>query len=238
MPTPHIAAADDQFAEAVLLPGDPLRAKYIADNFFDDPTLVTSIRNMLGFTGTYQGMPVSVMGTGMGVPSISIYVTELIRFYHVKRVVRVGSAGGISDAVKMRDVVLAVGGCTDSSVNRARYGGWDFAATADFGLLRSAYDAAVAAGKNVHVGNVHTSDAFYNPTGNALETWDKMGVLAVEMETAALYAIAAEEGARAMSILTVSDHLKTNEATSAEEGQSTFTDMVQIALDGLVRDAG
>lgn len=238
MPTPHIAAADDQFAEAVLLPGDPLRAKYIADNFFDDPTLVTSIRNMLGFTGTYQGMPVSVMGTGMGVPSISIYVTELIRFYHVKRVVHVGSAGGISDAVKMRDVVLAVGGCTDSSVNRARYGGWDFAATADFGLLRSAYDAAVAAGKNVHVGNVHTSDAFYNPTGNALETWDKMGVLAVEMETAALYAIAAEEGARAMLILTVSDHLKTNEATSAEEGQSTFTDMVQIALDGLVRDAG
>lgn len=237
MPTPHIAASEGEFAEAILLPGDPLRAKYIAENFIDDAVQVNAVRNMLGFTGTYQGMPVSVMGTGMGVPSISIYVTELMRFYGVERLIRVGSAGGIADHVKMRDVVLAVGGCTDSSVNRARYGGWDFAATADFGLLRSAYDAAVAAGKTVHVGNVHTSDAFYNPVGNALDVWDKMGVLAVEMETAALYAIAAEEGCRAMSILTVSDHLKTHEATSAEERQSTFSDMVQIALDGLVRDA-
>lgn len=237
MPTPHISAGDDGFAEAILLPGDPLRAKYIAENFLDDPVEVNAVRNMLGFTGSYQGMPVSVMGTGMGVPSISIYVTELMRFYGVKRLVRVGSAGGIADHVKMRDVVLAVGGCTDSSANRARYGGWDFAATADFGLLRAAYDAAVAAGKDVHVGNVHTSDSFYNPVDDALETWDKMRVLAVEMETAALYAIAAEEGCRAMSILTVSDHLKTHEATSAEERQSTFADMVRIALDGLVRDA-
>jgi purine-nucleoside phosphorylase len=237
VPTPHISAADGDFAEAVLLPGDPLRAKYIADNFFEDAVQVNAVRNMLGFTGTYQGMRVSVMGSGMGVPSISIYVTELMRFYGVKRLVRVGSAGGIADHVKMRDVVLASGGCTDSSVNRARYGGWDFAAVADFGLLRSAYDAAVAAGKNVHVGNVHTSDSFYNPVDTALATWDKMGVLAVEMETAALYAIAAEEGCRAMSVLTVSDHLKTHEATSSEERQSTFSDMVLIALDGLVRDA-
>ena len=237
MPTPHISAADGEFAEAILLPGDPLRAKYIADNFLDDPVQVNAVRNMLGFTGTYQGMPVSVMGTGMGVPSISIYITELMRFYGVRRLVRVGSAGGIADHVQVRDVVLASGGCTDSAVNRARYGGWDYAATADFGLLRASYDAAIAAGKNVHVGNVHTTDTYYNPVGNAIEIWDKMGVLAVEMEAATLYAIAAEEGCRAMAVLTISDHVKTHEETSSEERQSTFSDMVHIALDGLVRDA-
>lgn len=237
MPTPHIAAADDDFAEAILLPGDPLRAKYIAESFFDDARQVTSVRNMLGFTGTYRGMPVSVMGTGMGIPSASIYITELIRFYGVRRLVRVGSCGGISTDVGIRDVVLAVGASTDSVVNRARYGGWDFAATADFGLLRAAADAAADAGFEVHAGTVHSSDSFYNPVGNALEIWQRMGVLAVEMEAAGLYGIAAEERARALTVLTVSDHLVSQEETSSDERERSFDDMVRVALDALARDS-
>ncbi len=238
MPTPHISAEKGAFAEAVLLPGDPLRAKYIAETFFDDPVLVNEVRNMLGYTGTYNGARVSVMGTGMGIPSASIYATELVNEYDVKRLIRVGSCGAISTDVKIRDIVIGIGACTDSVVNRARYGGWDFAATADFELARAAVDAAEAAGKNVRVGNLHSADLFYNPVADVWDTLEKMNVLAVEMEAAGLYGVAAEHGARALTIATVSDHIRTGEATSSEERQTTFGDMVTIALDALARDRG
>ena len=238
MPTPHISAEKGAFAEAVLLPGDPLRAKYIAETFFEDAVLVNEVRNMLGYTGTYHGARVSVMGTGMGIPSASIYATELVNEYDVKRLIRVGSCGAISTDVKIRDIVIGIGACTDSVVNRARYGGWDFAATADFELARAAVDAAEAAGKNVRVGNLHSADLFYNPVDHVWDTLEKMNVLAVEMEAAGLYGVAAEHGARALTIATVSDHIRTGEATSSEERQTTFGDMVTIALDALARDRG
>lgn len=238
MPTPHISAEKGAFAEAVLLPGDPLRAKYIAETFFEDAVLVNEVRNMLGYTGTYNGARVSVMGTGMGIPSASIYATELVNEYDVKRLIRVGSCGAISTDVKIRDIVIGIGACTDSVVNRARYGGWDFAATADFELARAAVDAAEAAGKNVRVGNLHSADLFYNPVDHVWDTLEKMNVLAVEMEAAGLYGVAAEHGARALTIATVSDHIRTGEATSSEERQTTFGDMVTIALDALARDRG
>ncbi|MDH5420574.1 MAG: purine-nucleoside phosphorylase [Acidimicrobiia bacterium] len=238
MPTPHISAEKGAFAEAVLLPGDPLRAKYIAETFFDDPVLVNEVRNMLGYTGTYNGERVSVMGTGMGIPSASIYATELVNEYEVKRLIRVGSCGAISTDVNIRDIVIGIGACTDSVVNRARYGGWDFAATADFELARAAVDAAEAAGKNVRVGNLHSADLFYNPVDHVWDTLEKMNVLAVEMEAAGLYGVAAEHGARALTIATVSDHIRTGEATTSEERQTTFGDMVTIALDAFARDRG
>ena len=238
MATPHISAEPGDFAEAVLLPGDPLRAKYIAENFLEDVRQVNAVRNMLGFTGSWQGMPVSVMGTGMGVPSASIYATELVMFYGVKRLVRVGSCGGIAPTVELRDVVVASGACTDSGVNRARYAGWDYAAVADFGLTRAAVQAAEEAGSAVKVGNVHTADLFYNPISTAFDTMEKMGVLAVEMEAAGLYGLAAEHGARALAVMTVSDHVRTGAATSSEERETTFGEMVQIALRALQIDAG
>lgn len=236
IPTPHISAASGDFAEAILLPGDPLRAKYIADEFLTQAKEVTAVRNMLGFTGTYKDMPVSVMGTGMGIPSASIYAHELVTEYGVKRLVRVGSCGGISLEAKMRDVVLAVGACTDSPVNRRRYDGFDFAAVADFGLLRSAARAGEAAGISLNPGLVHTADLFYSPEPDGFEKMKRMGVLAVEMETAGLYGLAAEHGVRALSIVTVSDHIVTGEATSSDERQSTFDEMVRLALDALVLD--
>lgn len=238
MPTPHISAPDDAFAEAVLLPGDPLRAKYISESFLDNGQQITDVRNMLGFTGSYKGMPVSVMGSGMGVPSASIYITELIRNYGAKRLVRVGSCGGISTDAGLREIVIAIGAGTDSGVNRARYGGWDYAATADYRLLSAAVTAARTNGQIAHVGNVHTSDSFYNPVADALSVWQRMNVLAVEMETAGLYGIAAEEGVRALAVLTVSDHLITQEETSSTERERSFDDMVVVALDALVADAG
>ena len=238
MSTPHISAPEGAFAGSILLPGDPLRARYIAETFLDDAVVVTSVRNMLGFTGSYRGMPVSTMGTGMGVPSAAIYVTELIRFYGVRRLVRVGSCGGISPDVKMREAILAIGAATDSATNRTRYNGWDYAPTANFDLLRAAADAAAALGIKTHVGNLHTSDLFYNTYQNSLDIWQRMGILAVEMETAGLYAIAAEERAQALSIVTVSDHLVTGEVTSPDERERTFDDMVRIALEALHAAAG
>ncbi len=235
-PTPHISAAAGEFAPSVLLPGDPLRAKHIAEGFLEDARQVTAVRNMLGFTGTYQGVPVSVMGTGMGIPSASIYATELVNEYGVERLIRVGSCGGVTDEVAIRDVILAIGACTDSVVNRVRYGGLDFAATADFALLRAAADAAAAAGVAVKVGNVHSADLFYNPDPEAFTRMERMGVLAVEMEAAGLYGVAAEHGARALTICTVSDHVKTGEATTSEERESTFDDMVRIALETILLD--
>jgi purine-nucleoside phosphorylase len=236
MPTPHISAEKGDFAPSVLLPGDPLRAKHIADTFLDQAREVNAVRNMLGYTGTYQGLPISVMGTGMGIPSASIYASELISEYGVERLVRVGSCGGILSSVKIRDVILAIGACTDSGVNRVRYGGLDFAATADFGLLRAAADAAASRGVEVKVGNVHSADLFYNPDPAAFDRMEAMGVLAVEMEAAGLYGVAAERGARALTIATVSDHVRTGESTSPDERQQTFNEMVEIALDAINRD--
>jgi purine-nucleoside phosphorylase len=237
MPTPHISAQPGDLAEAILLPGDPLRAKYIAEHFIDDARQVNAVRNMLGFTGTYKGMPVSVMGTGMGIPSASIYATELIKDYGVKRLIRVGSCGGLGPDIRLRDVVLAAGACTDSQVNRARYDGQDFAAIADFGLLRAAADAASAAGVDVKVGNVHSADLFYDPRPTQLDMFARMGVLAIEMEAAGLYGVAAEFGARALGIMTVSDLVPSGEQTSSDERERTFGEMVTIALEALVADA-
>jgi purine-nucleoside phosphorylase len=191
---------------------------------------------MLGFTGSYEGIPVSVMGTGMGIPSASIYATELVTEYGVERLIRVGSCGGVLSTVAIRDVILAIGACTDSGVNRVRYGGFDFAATADFRLLRAAYDAAAAKGVAVKVGNVHSADLFYTPDPEAFDRMEAMGVLAVEMEAAGLYGVAAEKGARALTICTVSDHVRTGESTTSEERQQTFDEMVEIALEAIRLD--
>jgi purine-nucleoside phosphorylase len=231
MPTPHIAAEKGEFAPSILLPGDPLRAKHIADNFLDDARQVNEVRNMLGFTGSYRGVPVSVMGTGMGIPSASIYVTELITEYGMERLIRVGSCGGVLPSVRIRDVILAIGACTDSGVNRVRYGGFDYAATADFALLRAAAEAAASKGVVVKVGNVHSADLFYTPDPEAFDRMEAMGVLAVEMEAAGLYGAAAEKGARALTICTVSDHVRSGESTSSEERQRTFDEMAEIALE-------
>jgi purine-nucleoside phosphorylase len=231
MATPHISADPGEFAESVLLPGDPLRAQHIAENFLDDAQQVTAVRNILGFTGTYQGYPVSVMGTGMGIPSASIYATELIQEYGVKNLIRIGSCGALSNEVAIRDIVIAMGACTDSSVNRARFGGYDFAAIADYELLRATVDAARTSEHPVRVGNIYTTDLFYHPDESWIDLTQKMGILAVEMETAGLYGLAAQYGARAVALMTVSDHVLTHEATSAEERQSTFDEMVTIALD-------
>lgn len=237
-PTPHISASAGEFAPNVLLPGDPLRARHIAEDFLEDVTQVNEVRNMLGFTGTYQDIPVSVMGTGMGIPSASIYATELVKEYGVERLIRVGSCGAVTEKVEVRDVILAIGACTDSQVNRIRYGGFDFAATADFWLLRAAAEAAADKGIEVKVGNVHSADLFYNPDPKAVERMEAMGVLAVEMEAAGLYGVAAELGARALTICTVSDHVLTGEVTTSEERQKTFTDMVEIALETVRLDVG
>lgn len=238
MATPHISAEVGDFAEVVLLPGDPLRAQYIATNHLQDARQVTGVRNMLGFTGTYAGQPVSVMGSGMGIPSISIYATELITVYGCKRLVRVGSCGALQATVGVRDVVIAVGACTDSGVNRQRFGGFDFAAIADYELLRRSVDAAVRVGARTHVGNILSSDLFYAPVAhdNLIDGYRDavaMGVLAVEMEAAGLYGLAAQYGAAALAICTVSDQLQTGEHLSADERQSSFDEMVMIALDAV-----
>ena len=238
MPTPHISAEKGDFAPSILLPGDPLRAQHIAENFLKDAKLVNEVRNMLGYTGTYEGIPVSVMGTGMGIPSASIYATELITEYGVERLIRVGSCGGILPSVELRDVVLAIGACTDSGVNRVRYGGYDFSATADFELLRAAADAAESRGISIKVGNVHSADLFYNPDSVAFDRMEAMGVLAVEMEAAGLYGVAAEKGGRALTIATVSDHVRTGASTTSEERQQTFDEMVVIALETVRVDVG
>ncbi len=230
MSTPHINAADGAFAETVLMPGDPLRAKHIADTFLTDVVQVNTVRNMFGFTGTYQGKKVSVMGSGMGIPSMSIYATELVKFYGVKNIIRIGSCGGLPLSVKVREVVIAMGASTDSAVNRNRLQGMDFAALASFDLLERAVAAARAKNIAVKVGNVFTSDLFYNPSETLFDTLEKYGILGVEMEAAGLYGVAAEYGINALSIMTVSDHIRTGESLSADERQTSFNEMVEIAL--------
>lgn len=234
MATPHINAADGAFAETVLMPGDPLRAKYIAENFLDDAVEVTNVRNMLGFTGTYKGKRVSVMGSGMGIPSCSIYATELIREYGVKNIIRVGSCGAVSKEIKVRDVIIGLGASTDSKVNRARFKGHDFAAIASYELLEKAVNAARSLGIQARVGNIFSADLFYTPEPEMFDTLEKYNILGVEMEAAGLYGVAAEEGANALCILTVSDHIRTGEKTTSDERQTSFNDMLIVALDSVV----
>lgn len=226
----HIGAEKGQIAETVLLPGDPLRAKYIADTYLENVECYNEVRGMYGFTGTYKGKRVSVQGTGMGVPSISIYVNELINSYDVKNLIRVGSCGAIRKDVNVRDVILAMTSSTDSQINRVAFGQIDFAPCADFGLLKAAYDAAAKRNIPVTAGSVFTADQFYNEDSQ-IEKLARHGVMAVEMETTALYTLAAKFGRKALSILTVSDHVITGEETTAEERQTTFNDMILLALD-------
>ena len=236
MTTPHINAVDGGFAETVLMPGDPLRAKYIAENFLEDAVQVTDVRNMLGFTGTYKGKRISVMGSGMGIPSCSIYATELIREYGVKNLIRVGSCGAVSTDIKVRDVIIGMGASTDSKVNRSRFSGHDFAAIADYGLLEKAVNSAKQHGIKARVGNIFSADLFYTPEPEMFDSMEKYGILGVEMEAAGLYGVAAEEGANALCILTVSDHIRTGEKTTSDERQSSFNEMLIIALDSVVAE--
>ncbi|MFY8325207.1 purine-nucleoside phosphorylase [Pseudoalteromonas sp. ZZD1] len=233
MSTPHIEANNGDFAQTVLMPGDPLRAQYIAENFLDDAVKVTGVRNMYGFTGTYKGKPVSIMGSGMGIPSMSIYARELIVSYGVKNLIRIGTCGGIGSDIKIRDVIFAQGASTDSNVNRARVRGYDFSAIADFDLLLNGVNAAKELGIKAKVGNVFTTDTFYQADNTFYQELDKLGMLAVDMETAGLYGVAAEYGAKAMALFTVSDHVITGEATPSDERQSTFNEMVKIALESV-----
>jgi purine-nucleoside phosphorylase len=227
----HIAAKEGEIAEAILLPGDPLRAKFIAENFLKDPVQYTAVRNILGFTGTYKGKRVSVQGTGMGIPSISIYVNELFRDYNVKRAIRIGTAGSIQPDVKLRDLVIAMSASTDSGANTVRFGGRHYAPTASFNLLKTAYDTAVSNGWQPKVGPIVSSDMFYTEDPDEWKLWAKFGCLALEMEGAELYTLAAKYGREALCLLTVSDSLITHEQTSAEERQSTFTRMMEVALE-------
>ena len=236
MATPHINAADGAFAETVLMPGDPLRAKYIAENFLEDAVQVTDVRNMLGFTGTYKGKRVSVMGSGMGIPSCSIYATELYREYGVKNIIRVGSCGAVSTDIKVRDVIIGMGASTDSKVIRSRFGGHDFAAIASYELLEKAVTSAKAHKINARVGNIFSADLFYTPEPVMFDLMEKHHILAVEMEAAGLYGVAAEEGKNALCILTVSDHIRTGEQTSSDERQTSFNEMLIIALDSVVAE--
>ncbi|MTK11978.1 MAG: purine-nucleoside phosphorylase [Clostridiaceae bacterium] len=227
----HINAKEGQIAESILLPGDPLRAKFIAENFLQDVICYNEVRGMYGFTGTYKGKKVSVQGTGMGVPSISIYVNELIQSYGVKNLIRVGTCGSFQESVKVRDMVIGMAASTDSNINKIRFNGRDFAPTASFKLLKKAYDIAVEKGIDPKVGNIFSSDTFYHDDPDAWKHWAKFGCLAVEMEAAGLYTLAAKYGVDALTILTVSDHLVTGELTTAEERQKTFTSMMEVALE-------
>ncbi|WP_088067896.1 purine-nucleoside phosphorylase [Gottfriedia luciferensis] len=230
----HIGAEQGAIADKILLPGDPLRAKYIAETFLEDVVCYNEVRGMLGFTGTYKGQRISVQGTGMGIPSIGIYVNELINSYGVKTLIRVGTCGGIQKDVKIRDVIMAMTTCTDSNMNRQTFPGFDYSPCASFDLLKKAYDGAVSKGLNVRVGNILTSDIFYRESMDMYQKLGEYGVLAVEMETTALYTIAAKHNVDALTVLTVSDHIFTGEETSAQERQTTFNDMIVIALDAAI----
>jgi purine-nucleoside phosphorylase len=230
-PTPHNAAKKGDIAKTVLMPGDPLRAKYIAENYLENPVCFNTVRNMFGYTGTYKGKEISVMGGGMGIPSIGIYTYELYNFYDVDSIIRIGSAGGLSDDIKLRDVVIAMGASTNSNYACQYNLPGTFAPIADYSLLRKAVEVAEEKGIKTVVGNVLSSDIFYNADENCNDLWKKMNVLCVEMEAAGLYMNAAAAGKKALCILTISDHLYTGEALPAEERQTTFREMMEIALE-------
>ncbi len=229
----HINAPEGAIADKVLLPGDPLRAKFIAENFLENPVCYNEVRGMYGFTGTYKGVKVSVQGTGMGQPSLSIYVNELFRFYGVQKAIRIGTIGSVKEDVHIRDTVIANAACSDSYLLNQRFGGLHFAPSADFELLYKAYNKAKELGIDVKVGPVVSSDRFYDDNEN-WKLWKKYGAVGIEMETAELFTLAAEFGRRALSIFTVSDHIVTGETTTAEERQLTFKNMMTLALETII----
>lgn len=233
-PTPHIGARPGDFAPAVLMPGDPLRAQHIAETALEGAIRVTDVRNVYGYTGSFRGQRVSVMAHGMGIPSCSIYATELVREYGVRTLIRVGSCGALPEDVKLGDVIIALGASTDSKVNRIRFHGHDYAAVADYGLIERAVAAARAAGIRVRVGSVFSSDFFHSPEPQVFDTAERLGMLAVEMELAGLYAIAAEHRVRALGLLTVSDHIRRGEQLSSDERRTGFDAMTRIALEAAV----
>lgn len=229
-PTPHIAATPDDFAKTVLMPGDPLRSKFIAENFLTDAKLINNVRGVQGYTGTYEGHRVSVMASGMGIPSIGIYSYELYNFFNVENIIRIGSTGSINMDVKVRDLVFAMGASTNSNYARQFELPGTFAPIADYGLLKTAIEKADEVGVRYHVGNILSSDTFYDAQDDANERWIKMGILCIEMETAGLYMNAAKAGKKALGMFTVSDHILSGEALSAEERQNSFTQMMEVAL--------
>ena len=235
IPTPHINAKEGDFAKTVLMPGDPLRSKFIAETYLEDRRLVNDVRGVQGYTGTYKGVPVSVMASGMGMPSIGIYSYELFNFYGVENILRVGSAGAISEKLKVRDIVLGQGACTNSSFGDQFGFRGHFAPIADFGLLRCAAEIAEERGLRYAVGNLLSSDTFYDDDPTASSKWMKLGVMAIEMEAAALYYNAARSGKKALAVCTISDHILTGEETTAEERQVSFTQMMELALEVAVR---
>ncbi len=231
----HINALKGDIADTVLLPGDPLRAKFIAETYLQDVTCYNDVRGMLGFTGSYKGRRISVQGTGMGVPSISIYASELITEFGAKQLIRVGTCGAMQSHVHIRDLVLPMASCTDSSFNHHTFAGYDFAPIANYNLLRTAHECATALGLRTHVGNIFTSDIFYREDQTVTQKLIQHGVLAVEMETSALYTLAAKHGVHALTVLTASDHLLTGESASAAERQTSFTGMMKVALETALR---
>lgn len=232
--TPHNSAKNGEIAESVLMPGDPLRAKHIAENYLEDVVCYNQIRNAFGFTGTYRGKRISVQASGMGIPSFSIYVNELFEFYGCKNVVRVGTCGAVHPEVKVRDTIIATGACTDSAINRNNFHGHDYAAVANFELMRAVADTAAVMQIPIHFGLVFSSDLFYSDKPHDWELWAKYGVLAVEMEAVALYTIAAKYHARGLCMVTVSDHVLSSEQITAEERQRGSDDMVRLALESLL----
>jgi len=232
--TPHIEAARGDFAETVLMPGDPLRAQALAKSHLEDVRLVNSVRNMLGFTGTFRGKPVSIMGSGMGMPSISIYAHELFDYYGVKQIIRVGTCGGLSADMQVGDLILASAASTDSAMNQQRFSGWDFSAGADFELLSRVHEKAVQKGLKIRTGNVFASDWFYHPDEAFIEKVQKMGILALDMESAALYALAQQHGRRALTILSVSDVIPTGERASHETRQNAFGEVIEVVLEAVL----
>lgn len=240
-PTPHIKATPDDFGKTVLMPGDPLRAKFIAENFLEEAKLVNNVRGIHGYTGFYKGKKISVMASGMGMPSIGIYSYELFNFFDVDNIIRVGSAGGMCEKVKVRDIIIAQGACTDSNYAHTFNLPGTFAPIADYKLLKAAADIAEEMKLSYVVGNVISSDTFYNDNENipdgmtSADLWRKMGVLGVEMEAAALYMNAARSGKNALAILTVSDHLVTGESLSSDDRQNSFTDMMKLSLETAVK---
>ena len=231
MPTKHINAEPGDFAETVLMPGDPLRARYIVETYLDSARQVTDVRNAWGFTGKYKGQDVSIMASGMGIPSASIYCTELITEFGVRRIIRVGSCGSVIPLVKLRDIVIAMGASTDSGVNRMRFRGYDLAAIANFDLLRNAVKVAEEKRVTFHVGNVFSGDLFYTPDSEMFDVMEKFNILGVEMEAAGIYGVAAEFKADALAICTVSDDIRSGAALTAEERQTTFDEMIEVALE-------
>ena len=234
MATPHINAEPGDFAPTVLMPGDPLRAKYIAETFLDDARLVCDVRNAFGFTGTYRDLGISVMAHGMGIPSASIYFSELMEHFGVKRIIRVGSCGTTHPEVELRDIVIAMGASTDSGVNRMRFMGHDLAALASFNLVRHAVRVAEARELPYHVGNTFSADLFYTPQPELFDLMAKYQILAIEMESAGLYPLAAEHGAEALAVCTVSDNIRTDERLSSAERQTSFNQMIELALETAV----